>query len=587
MPWRGPAQPGEFPTLGYVAIEWIEDNLLITDGPKMGYPFRFYDEQVRHVLHRGRLDPQAREEDGNDAFRYGGSMLVRGQKWGKDPVLAALDVFHAFGPCDFAGWDANGEPVGKPHPSPWIFVAALNDDQANNTWLPIKAMVESSALVDLPGVDVTLEQIRLPCGNPMERLTTTAFGRLGGRFTGGSITENGLMTATGEGGNTGKRSPLSFAATLIRSVDGMGGMWSAATNTWDPTELSHAQRVYEAKDPHIYVDAKLSRKKVNLTDDNELREEIEYLYGDSIRERGGHQSMQRLMRSCRDTSKSESERRRFFLSEILAGESPLCTPERWAALDRANPDHPDYSPLKPGEAVTVGFDGSRSRDATVLDIIRISDGRAFPFRAWLPRCMCVHPSHRPEDCHDRKIPRAEVDQAVDDAFGTYETWYLYGDPYKFQESLELWAAKYPGRVVEVPTNVETRMDGMLERFTTARDAGEFTHHDTTGVLTEHIVHNAVIAKGRRKPSRPRLDGSGKVIEHYLKVVKKREGLLIDHAIGVILGFDARGQAIEDGALTREPDPEPVAPRGFTDAAVDALSRRRGASGPPDLNDIRF
>lgn len=579
MPWRGPEEPGEFPTLGYLWADWIEATLLITDGPKMGQPFRLYDEQLEHLLHLGRVDPNATEDD-NDAFQYSGSQWIRGQKWGKDPLLAAFDILRGFGPCDFAGWDADGEPVGRPAPSPWIFVAALNDLQANNTWLPLKAMVESSDLVDLAGVEVTQGLIRLPCGNPIERLTTTAFGRLGGRFTGGSLTENGLMGPTGvEGTNAGKRSPLSFAQTLLRSVDGMNGQWMGASNTWDPTEGSHAQLVYEAKDPHTYVDVKLSRRRVELDNDDQLRDELIYLYGDSIKENGGHVSSQRLMRSCRDKSKGETEVRRFFLSEILAGEEPLCTPERWAALDRSNPDHPGFDPLRPGERITLGFDGSRARDRTVLTACRIRDGRLFHLRTWIPECRCVKPNHKPEKCREKKVDHEAVDQAVADTFDAFEVWYLFGDPYKWQDYFNRWAARWPKRVIEVPTNVPSRMDDMLERFTTARDAGAITH-DGNATLTEH-VGNAVIAKGGRKPSKPREDGEGRVVEHYLKVVKKREGLFIDAAIsGPILAFDARGQAIEDGALTDDPPPAPVRAGGDTGG-------RSTAPTEPDLNTVGF
>lgn len=575
MPWRGPEEPGEYPTLGHLALEWIEETLLITDGPKMGQPFQLYDEQGEHLLQKYRVEPNATAADGNDAFRFGGSMIVRGQKWGKDPLLAAIDLFHAFGPCNFAGWDAAGEPVGMPHPSPWVAVAALNDLQANNTWLPLKAMVESSDLIDLPGVEVNLDMVRLPCGNPIERLTTTAFGRLGGRFTKVSLTENGLMTdtvKTGAGG--GQRSPLAFAQTLIRSVDGMGGMWTAATNTWDPTEFSHAQRVYEAKDEHILVDAKLSRKRVNLDDDEELRNEVIYLYGDSIRENGGHQSSQRIMRSVRDRSKSESDVRRFFLSEILAGEQSLCQPERWAAFARP-------SELAASTPVTLGFDGSRQRDATTLTATRISDGRVFHLRTWMPECQCgENPGHSEKDCPEPRINRGDVDQAVTDAFDGYEVWYLYGDPYKWGEYLALWAARWPKRVVEVPTNVESRMDGILDLFITARDEGTFTHSGHPD-LTEHVA-NTAIAKGRRKQAKPRFDGEGNLIEHYLKPVKKREGLLIDCSISMLLSYAARAQAIEDGATTQTPEEPPPAPRPV--GRGEKTSNRRGA---PDLSSAGF
>lgn len=538
----------------------------------MGQPFRLYDEQANHVLWKYRLDPEAVAEDGNDAFMYGGSMLVRGQKWGKDPLLAALALFHAFGPCQFGGWDENGEPFGFQHPSPWVAIAALNDKQTDNTWLPLLAMAKASPeVLDREGVEIFDHFIRLPCGNPLEPVPTTAWGRLGGRFSYVSITENGVLTGSGDRGG------LAFARTLKRSVTGMGGMWTGATNTWDPTEISDAQVVYEAKDPHTYVDAKLSRKHVDLSNDAELRDELIYLYGDSIKENGGHVSSQRLMRDTRNTAYGESEVRRFFLSEIIAGQEPLCTPERWEALKRTG------DPLQPGDRVTLGFDGSRSRDGTVLTACRIRDGRLFHLRTWIPSCMCQDPNHRPKDCKNRKVPRTDVDQAMRDTFEVYEVWYLYADPYKWQDYLDIWAGIWPKRVVEVPTNVETRMDGMVERFTTARDEGEVTH-DGNEVLTEH-VRNAAIAKGRRKPSKPRVDAHGKVIEHYLKVVKKREGLLIDAAIsGPILAFDARGQAIEEGAL-KAPAPPPPSPRPARRRSAKSKAVPAGVTA--DLNTTGF
>ena len=533
MPWRGPDVPGEFPTLGYLLAEWAESTLRFSDGPKMGEPVTLYDEQLDHLLRRYRLRPDAVEADGNDGFVFRGSMLVRGQKWGKDPLLAIVDIIHAFGPCDFAGWDADGEPVGREHPSPWVFVAALNDRQADNTWLPLKAMVEGSMLVDLPGVDVNVDQIRLPCGNPIERLTTTAYGRLGGRFTAGSLTENGLMTATAEGaGGSGRRSALGFARTLIRSVVGMGGQWMAATNTWDPTESSHAQRVWEAKAPTTYVDARLSRRKVDIGDDDMLRDELRYLYGDSARERGGHVSLPGVMGAIRDESNGESEMRRFYLSEIISGEKDAVNPTVWDALAH------DAAPLRPGDAVCLGFDGSRARDATALVACRISDGRLFPLGCWVPGA--------------EPVDRAAVHASVAAAFEAYDVRYLFADPYLWQDAIDMWAGKWFDRVVVFPTNVESRMDRAIERFLTAVKLAELTHNgDET--LTKHVT-NAALAKGKRKP--PREDAeTGALVEYYLRVVKKRDGL-IDLFVAAILAWEARGQAIESGALNPE---EVVAP----------------------------
>lgn len=577
MPWRGAQEPGEFPTLGHLAAEWIEDTLVFTEGRKIGQPFTLYDEQYAHLLHRYRLDPDRPDDAGNSAFVRRGSMLVRGQKWGKDPMLAAMCLFHAFGPCDFDGYDADGEPVGRPHPSPWVGIAALNDKQADNTWLIVKAMIEATELYDLSGVEVNLEQARLPCGNPIEKFTTTAWGRLGGRFTNISLTENGLMTNTGEAGQTGKRSPLAFARTLIRSVNGMNGMWQAATNTWDPTEQSHAQIVFETQPKtglaRTYIDIKSSRRRVELDDDEGLREELLYLYGDAAEENGGHVSVTSLVADVRDLSNGEAESRRFYLSEFLAGERPLATPEAWAASRvPLDPTEPDTDPLRPKDRITLGFDGSRSRDCTTLTACRIRDGRVFHLRTW-----------RPSDYDDGKVPRTEVDRAVRDAFKAYEVWYLFGDPYRWQDYLDAWAAAFPNRVVEVPTNVEKRMDDIIERFTTALRNGEFTHggpEDAT--LTTH-VEGAALAKGSRKKAREDEDGTR--VEHYLKVVKKRDDgtIHIDAAISMLLAYDARGRAIEDGALKPKSTQVPLGISAADTGAAEPYADGSWASGHPDTD----
>ena len=521
MPWRGPQTKGEFPTLGYVAADWIEDTLPIADGPLQGQPFRLYNEQLHHLLWRYRLNPLARAMDGNDAFQFGGSQLVRGQKWGKDPLLAAIDLFHAFGPCDFAGWDADGEPVGKPASSPWVAVAATNDDQTANTWLPLVWMARNSDLADVVGTEIFDTYIKLPGGNLIEQLTTTAVGRLGGRFTAASITESGILIGEGPRGG------LTFARTVKRNVGGMNGMWMSATNTWDPTEGSDGQLTYEAKDPHVYVDAKLARVHVDLDDDEALRREVAYVYGDSAKSAGGHVSEQRIMRDCRNSASGEGEVRRFYLSEIVAGEKDAVNVERWNTLATAD------DPLLAGDTITLGFDGSRSRDATVLWVCRVRDGRLFRGRVWYPE---EHPDHR--------VPRLEVDQAVRDFFTAYDVRYLYADPYLWQDYLDVWAARHADRVVEFPTNVETRMDKVIERFQTAMKTGELSH-DGDEDLTQH-AKNAALTKGKRKPPREDGDTAG-VVQHYMKLAKKRDGR-IDVFVAAHLAYAARGQAVEDGAL---------------------------------------
>src|SRR5690349_12871538 len=119
MPWRGPEFPGEFPTLGYQVAELIQAACAIPDGQRMGEPFLLTDEQLRCLLWHYRIDP-----DTGRFVYFRGSQLTRPQKWGKGPFSAAFICAeaHPEAPVLFDGWDASGEPVGRPWPTPHIQV---------------------------------------------------------------------------------------------------------------------------------------------------------------------------------------------------------------------------------------------------------------------------------------------------------------------------------------------------------------------------------------------------------------------------------------------------------------------------------
>src|SRR5690606_15019801 len=140
MPWRGPEVEGEFPTLGYLVADWIEARCAIPDREQIGQPYLLTDEQLNFLLHFYRLN-----EDGGFHFWRGGQ-LVRPQKWGKGPLSSAIICAEAQGPVKFDGWDAYGEPVGRPWATPLIQVTAVSEDQTDNVYSALLPMIELGAL---------------------------------------------------------------------------------------------------------------------------------------------------------------------------------------------------------------------------------------------------------------------------------------------------------------------------------------------------------------------------------------------------------------------------------------------------------
>lgn len=542
--WRGPAEPGEFPTLGWLIGEWIEEHCIIPAGPQRGAPYELTREMWQHLLQVYRLRARAKVHPKYprpvDGLVHYGAQLRRPQKWGKDPFHAAKAIAHALGPVQFDGWDAAGEPVGRPVDTPWVQVAATSEDQTDNTWKPLFRTLSEGPLANTPGLDVGETRIKLPDGDGwIEPVTAAARSRLGNPITYATITEPHLMRER-DGGK-------SMAKAMKRNLAGMGGSWSEATNAWDPSEDSTAQATAESKAPGIYLDhraAELARLSgEEFADDKTVLERIIVKYGDSSRKAGGWVDERAILASIRDASTGEAEARRYFLDEVTVGERDAVDALRWAALARPVAEH---GGLEAREPVALGFDGSRSRDATALWACRISDGRWFRLGLWVPRAAA--------DGTPGKVPEVDVEQAMDDAFAAYEVWYMIADPYKWQTVLDRKAGEWGNNpvgkptVIDFPTNVERRMDAAIELWETAcrNGEGEFTHDgDPEG--TRHAL-NTALAFGGRKAARDDGDDAP-TSDRYKKLAKKKPGWLIDAFVAGVLATYGRGLAIEHGALT--------------------------------------
>jgi hypothetical protein len=510
VPWRGPSEPGEFPTLGYEVGDWIEAHLPIPDGYRRGEPFELTEAQWRFVLNFYELDPE------RGLVFYGGQ-LCRPQKWGKDPFGAALVLAEAMGPARFDGWDADGNPVGAPYPTPYIPILGVSEDQTDNTYKPLLSMIREGPLVNVPGMDAGETRTELPNGGEVDPVTSSWNARMGARMTFATLTEPHLMIR-----RTGGRK---LAAAVKRNIAGMDGRWLELTNSWDPTEDSEAQATAESGEPGVYVDSIESKRVENLDDDAELFAELRRQYEDHTTERGGWVNLERIAAEIRSARTLESDGRRYFLGEAVIGQDIYVDPVAWDAKADSGLS------LRPGDYIGVGFDGSRSDDSTALVAVRRSDLVIFELGIW------------EKDSADWVVPRSEVHKRMADVFSAYKVGRFLGDPWKWENDLSLWALEYGDDViVEFPTNVQSRMDRAIHRFRGAFGRGELPHAGATK-LTRHMKA-AVLVAGDRKKDRGEDDPHS---THYRKL-SKRPGEKIDGAVAATLALEA--------AMTMPEAPQP-------------------------------
>lgn len=273
MPWRGPEVPGEVPTLGHEVGDWIESNCVIPDREHGGEPYKLTPEMRTFLAHHYRLKPDAQDGQLATAFHYRRSILVRPQKWGKGPLTAAMICAEAIGPTVFGGWDADGDPVGKPRPTPRIQIAATTDDQVmTNVYGHLVPMIQRGPLYDqIP--DAGLTRVLLSGGGSIEPVTSKATSRLGAPISFAVMDETGIWTRENKGHD--------LAKTLRRGLAGMGGRSVETTNAWNPAELSTAQMGFESKTDDIYRDYLKPPVTLSYGNKAERRRIHRHVYGDS------------------------------------------------------------------------------------------------------------------------------------------------------------------------------------------------------------------------------------------------------------------------------------------------------------------
>lgn len=510
MGWRGPAYEGEFPSLGWAMLEWYERFLTIPSGPDYGKPLRLTDRQARKIVHWYRIDPVS----GRFVHRREADREAKGT--GKSPIAAAKAAGELAGPVLFDGWDAAGEPVGCPWPTPWVQVAAVSEDQTENTYAALFAMLTSGDTPDELGLDVGLTRIFLK-DRPgrIEPVTSAAGSREGQPVTYAVLDETHLWLPR----SGGKK----LAATIRRNVAKTGGRTSETTNAFLAGEESVAEATHAA---HLKGERGLlyfaseapgpgTVEWLRDVADSELRRALEVPYEDTP-----WVDLDRLVQEIRDPATDPVDALRFYCNRIVTGVQQAVSPADWDRLVSGE--------VEDGATVGLGFDGSDSDDWTAL-IGTTFDGRhQFVLGMWDPSS---YPSGR--------IPRLEVEEAVASAFDRFRVGRMLCDPSLWRVEIERWARRFGEDVVlEFPQN-DRRMAPATDRWLSAIRSGELSH-DGDSRLRGHVV------AARAKPSSVRADADGRRLP---VLVKGEDGRKIDGAVAAVMSFEA-------AATMPEPDAAP-------------------------------
>jgi hypothetical protein len=509
VPWRRPEFDGEFPSLGWSVLAWWFEHLPAPNDEDK--PFVLTDEQARLVLEWYGLD-----EHGRFIHRRGASRRSKG--WGKSPLEAAKAIAELAAPVQFDGWDANGEPVGRPWgraggPPAWVQIAACSEDQTENTYGALYEFLNANdgKAADELRIDLGLTRCYLrDRPGKLEPVTAAAGSREGQRVTYAVLDETHLWTPRNGG--------VKLARTLRRNVAKMGGRSYETTNSYVPGEDSVAESTHEAVEKGqagIFYDA-VEAPQVKPDDpDERMLEALRVAYGDAV-----WIDLGRLVKEIRDPETLWEDSERYYFNHNCDDRHKAVDRLRWDELTDALGAPPA------GTRIGLGFDGSISDDCTALVGTSLVDGKPYQFEleVW------ERPKNAPRGW---RIPRADVQARVAEVFAYYDVGLMLCDPAKWQTEIEGWIDEFSTeddpRVVMFDTNLPSKMSRACDRFLTALAEGDYSH-DGSPTLSAHVL-----AMHKRKVRVRDEDDDGRT---RFVFVKGPDRAKIDAGVGAVLALEA-------------------------------------------------
>jgi len=506
-------------SLAWGLVDWMVDYLRSPDGDGAFWPTQ---EQMRWLLWFYAVDD-------NGKYLYRQATLRRLKGAGKDVVAAVLALAELCGPVAFSHFDELGDPVGKPRFASWVQLAAVTQEQTKNTSALFPALI-TDKLKKEHRLEINKTIIYSGAGGRIESLTASPYAAEGNRPTFGVLNEGQWWFETNNGHD--------LAAVIQGNITKTGGRLLSICNAHIPGEDSVAEQDYDAYqlvksghavDTGILYDSLEAPAWTPISEippqdvDPEgysqglkkLREGLEIARGDAT-----WLNIDSIVANILDVRTPVSESRRRFLNQINASEDSWIAPREWDACAATS----EALLLKPGDKITLGFDGSVTGDWTALVACRIEDGFISLIKAWDPE---KHPG--------KEIPRDDVDATVRGCFDTYDVVGMRADVRFWESYVDQWTRDFrrhlkinacPGKLLafdmrggnvkRVALDCEAFLDAVVD---------EQIMHDNDPTLRRHVLN------AKRAPT-----NWGSV---SIRKASKDSSRKIDAAVCAVLAYGSR------------------------------------------------
>jgi hypothetical protein len=422
-----------WPTLGPQVCDLIEERMIFGPGSLQGDPAVLDDDKRAAIYAFYEVYPKGHKFAGRRRFKRCGYSVRKGLA--KTELLAWVTAceLHPDGPVRCDGFDAAGNPVGRPVKAPYIPLLAVTVEQVEElAYGALVYMLTEGPDADL--FDVTLERaVRLSARGTADGkavpVANSPGARDGARTTFQGFDEpHRLILPSQKKAHTTMRAnlpkrPLEDAWGLYVGTAGEPGEQSVA-------EDLHAEAMKidrgETEEPRLFYVHRWAAGNYDLTKKSERIEAISEATG-PVGEYGPGQ-FEDIAAEWDDPTADKKYLERVWLNRWTRSDEQAFDVVRRAELRRRGR-------LKPGSFVTAGFDGARFRDSTGIVLTEIETGIQQVWNWW------ERPVDLPEDA-EWEVPEDEVTQSVADLMSTMKVWRFNADPPHWTETVGSWAGRW-------------------------------------------------------------------------------------------------------------------------------------------------
>ncbi|WP_300680741.1 hypothetical protein [Nocardioides sp.] len=462
VPRFDPEEP--WPTLGPQVCQLIEERMIFGPGSVQGEPAVLDDDKRAAIYSFYEVYPQGHKFAGRRRYKRAGYSVRKGLA--KTELLAWVSEaeLHPEGPVRCDGFDAYGQPVGRPVTAPYIPLLSVSLEQVEElAYGALFYMITEGPDADL--FDATQERIirlseRGTADGKALPVANSPGARDGARTTFQGFDEpHRLHTPMQKKAHQTMRAnlpkrPMEDAWGLYVGTAGEPGENSVAEDLHAEAEAIAAGKIEE---PRLFYFHRWASGNYNLEVKAERLVAVEEATGPV-----GEYAPGQFEDIAAQWDDPKADRN--FLERVWLNRWTRSAEQAFDPVLRKTLRVPGR--IKPGAFVVAGFDGARFRDSTAIVLTEIATGKQQIHALW----------ERPADLGDDdewEIDEAEVTESVKQMMSDYEVWRFNCDPPHWTETIGSWAGKW-GCVEEWFTQQHRPMAFAIKHYTEAMRSGAVT-----------------------------------------------------------------------------------------------------------------